>query len=268
MRVTLRNQPPKVYWEKRWAAIPVDTDAASASSYPLKYAEKAVSKWTRRILDAGCGTGRVLRYYHKQGHTIVGMDYIYASALKKLKSAPGGDALRLSAGDIRHPCFKEGSFHCVLAFGLFHGLESGLLDALQATRRLIEPGGRLCASFRADNLHTRLIDGYHDFCTGRAARGRPKCFHKMNLKRDEFSALLKRAGFEVEALYPVINMSILYKFECFRAASQKRFDETRGRGEGFLLSSFAERLQSLLFRCFPEQICNLFVAIARRPPQP
>lgn len=37
-----------------------------------------------RIIEAGCGAGRILRYYHDRGYNIIGMDFIDV-AIDKLK---------------------------------------------------------------------------------------------------------------------------------------------------------------------------------------
>lgn len=87
----------------------------------------------------------------------------------------------------------------------------------------------------------------------------------MNLSHAEYSALFRRAGFEIEAIYPVENMPILYKFRLFRASSHKVFNENTARKEGYLLSRFGQALQNLLMRFFPYQFCNIYVLIARKP---
>jgi len=124
-------------------------------AYPIKYAEVAINFEKGRILEAGCGAGRILRYYKNKGNDIVGVDYIY-SPLAKLRIVDPG--LNLGLCDIRNLIFRDQSFRFVLAFGLYHSLEKGFRRALKETYRVLEPGGKLCASFRADNLHTRLID--------------------------------------------------------------------------------------------------------------
>ena len=92
-----------------------------------------------------------------------------------------------------------------------------------------------------------------------------KEFHKMNLTRREVSALFERAGFVVESVVPVENMPILYKFAVFRARTHKVFNENRARVEGYRLSGLGQLLQDALMRFLPDQFCNIYVLIARRP---
>ena len=80
--------------------------------------------------------------------------------------------------------------------------------------------GSLCASFRADNIQTRLTD----WLTKRRSNANDsegETFHKMNLNRTEFKQAFEKVGFNIESISPVVNMPILYKFSFFRAVSHK-----------------------------------------------
>jgi len=263
MRITYRSASNKNYWTKRWDDIPADVPMENPSVYPLKYAQLAVTGKDGKLLEAGCGAGRVLRYYHERGYDIVGIDFIDA-VVGKLKDADA--SLNVEVGDIESLRFANQSFRYVLAFGLFHNLEHGLDKAVSETYRVLEKGGSVCASFRADNIQTKLTD----WLAARRAKNRDqeneaRHFHKMNLTRNEFEQLFVRAGFIVDSVYPVENMPILYKFPYFRSAGHKRFDENRARAEGYRLSWVGQRLQSFLMRFFPDQFCNIYVLIARKP---
>lgn len=263
MRVTYRDQNTRDYWEERWSAISADQPMENLSVYPLRYAAVTIQSAKGKILEAGCGTGRVLRYYKERGRDIVGMDYVQV-AIEKLRAVD--PELQVEVGDIRALSFPSGTFRYVLAFGLYHNLESGLDEAIRETGRVLEPGGKVCASFRADNIQTRLTD----WLKAHRRRGNGKIetakqFHKMNLKRSEFVRLFERARFVVERVFPVENMPILYQFAFFRARSHKVFNESLGRKEGYLLSPLGDFIQRVLMRFLPYQFCNVFVLIARKP---
>ncbi|GAB6038247.1 hypothetical protein JCM15519_28060 [Fundidesulfovibrio butyratiphilus] len=263
MRITYRQASNKDYWTRRWAAVEADDASENPDGYPLKYARITVEDEPGRVLEAGCGAGRVLRAYHDRGRDIVGMDFV-ESACAKLKRAD--QTLRLSVADILRLPFQSGAFRHVLAFGLYHNLETGLDQALAETRRVLQPGGRVCASFRADNFQTRLTDW---LAAARAPSGSrtsgTRCFHKANLTRQEFTTAFERAGFAVESLFPVENMPIFYKFAMFRAQGHKVFDENMARREGYRLSRLGQILQDALMRFFPDQFCNIYVIVARKP---
>ena len=76
MRITYRNRGVKEYWATRWADIPADSAMPNEGVYPLKYALQTVVSRAGAILEAGCGAGRILRYFHERGYVITGIDYI------------------------------------------------------------------------------------------------------------------------------------------------------------------------------------------------
>lgn len=262
MRITYRTRGVKEYWAARWEDIPADAPMENLGVYPLKYAQMTVKNKDGKILEAGCGAGRVLRYYHDRGYDILGFDFIDV-AISKLKEID--PTLQAEVGDITNLRFADQSFKYVLAFGLYHNLEHDLDKAIQETHRVLEKGGLVCASFRADNIQTKLTD----WLTNRKAKAKggenkTRSFHKMNLTRSEYEQLFTRAGFTIEFIGPVENMPILYKFAIFRSAGHKQFDENKARAEGYRLSWFGQRLQNFLMRFFPDQFCNIYVLIAQK----
>lgn len=262
MRITYRARGVKEYWTARWEDIPVDAPMENADAYPLKYAQMTVKDRAGRILEAGCGAGRILRYYHERGYDIIGMDFIEV-AINKLKDID--PSLKVEVGDITNLSYADNAFKYLLAFGLYHNLEHGLEKAIHETHRVLEHGGSVCASFRADNIQTRLTDWLADRGAKRNGADKAnKAFHKMNLTRAEYEKLFNKAGFAIDFIGPVENMPILYKFAIFRSAGHKKFDENKARAEGYRLSWFGQWLQNFLMRFFPDQFCNIYVLIARK----
>ena len=123
-----------------------------------------------------------------------------------------------------------------MAFGLYHNLEHGLDQSIEETCRILESGGSVCASFRADNIQTKLTGWLTERRVSRNSNAGGKAFHKMNLKRLEFKQVFEKFGFNVTSITPVENMPILYKFSFFRARSHRQFDENIARAEGYQLS--------------------------------
>lgn len=262
MRITYRSVNNRDYWTKRWSDIPADVAMENLNVYPLKYAEMTVKEKEGKILEAGCGAGRVLRYYHNRGYNILGIDFIEV-AISKLKSID--PTLQVEVGDITNLRFADQSFKYILAFGLYHNLEHGLDKAIRETYRVLEKGGSVCASFRADNIQVRLTDWLMDRRVKNVVgENKALAFHKMNLTRGECERLFTDAGFVIDFIGPVENMPILYKFAVLRSSNHKEFDENKARKEGYRLSWFGQRLQNLLMRFFPDQFCNIYVLIARK----
>lgn len=263
MRITRRDKGVREYWSRRWANIPVDEGMSNESVYPLKYALRAVScSGNGPILEAGCGNGRILRYFHDRGCDIVGIDYVEIAVIK-LREADR--TLKVQVADITALPFHDEVFSTVLSFGLYHNLEFGLESALAETFRILEPGGLVCASFRADNFQNLCVDFLSDRSTLSKKTQTPKAFHKINLKRGELVKLFRTAGFIVESVKPVENMPLLYRFRYFRAVNQQCFEEHLARRTGYQLSQFGRIIQKLLVWLLPNQFCSLYLINARRP---
>lgn len=261
MRITRRRQSVKDYWSSRWEDIPADEAMDNIHAYPLKYAEQIIKDKKGKILEAGCGAGRIQRYYHNKGMDILGIDFIKI-AIDKLKKID--QTLKVEVGDITDLRFDDCSFKYILAFGLYHNLEHGLEKSIQETYRILEPGGSLCASFRADNIQTKIVDWLANNRSGSNKDSKLLKFHKMNLTRSEFKNIFKNEGFEIEFIAPVENMPLLYKFSFFRSFAHKTFDENLARKEGYKLSPLGQLLQNFLMYFFPNQFCNINVMVAHK----
>lgn len=251
MRITYRKLDNKHYWEKRWADINADEPMENKNVYPLKYAEMVVKDKNGVILEAGCGAGRLMRYYKDRGYNIVGIDFI-EGAIAKLKEID--PTLKVEIGDITNLQFKDGIFRYILAFGLYHNLDGNNLEkSMRETFRVMEKGGEVCASFRADNIQNRLNDWLEARSRGhKRDDAKDKRFHKMNLTESEFKKLFEKHNFKVKNMYTVINMPLLYKFAFFRARDHKIFDENKARKEGYKLSFCGRLITSFLLKFFPD----------------
>jgi ubiquinone/menaquinone biosynthesis C-methylase UbiE len=95
-----------------------------------------------RVLDIGCGNGRVYHMVTKHQAGYVGVDQS-----KKLISVAKGknpDAV-FQVADMRDLPFEHESFDCVFAFASFHHLPSNedRLRALRETRRILRENGKI-----------------------------------------------------------------------------------------------------------------------------
>ena len=255
MRKTYRNKNNFKYWTDRWSSIDVDQPMQNNTSYPLKYSNLIVNNKDHIILEAGCGVGRILRYYHNKQYKIIGIDFI-KEAVEKLKKID--PSLNVNIGNILNLEFDNDYFDTVLAFGLYHNFHSENLEkALIETSRVLKKGGRICASFRADNIQELIIDWMN-----KEKINDNKEFHKLNLTKKEFIQLFKRHGIEVKDVYNVQNMPFIYKFKFFRSSHHKEFNENKARTEGYELSFFGKTIQNFLIKFFPGNFCNIYLLIA------
>ncbi len=255
MRKTFRNKNNKIYWHDRWANIATDVPMSNKNIYPLKYSNLVIKNKNQKILEAGCGAGRILKYYHKKDYNIIGIDFIKLAIQKIKKQDP---TLRVKNEDILNLSFRNNYFDVILAFGLFHNFFGRkLTKSIKESHRVLKKGGSLCASFRADNIQQYLIDFFSKNKTNNI-----KKFHKLNLKKKEFRELIENSGFEVKNIYNVQNMPFLYKFSFFREKNKKIFDEKKSRSKGYKLSFFGNIIQKFLIKFFSDSFCNSFIIIA------
>ncbi len=262
MRISYRYGTNKDYWQNRWDAVEIDEPMQNKNKYPLKYALETVKSPNERIMEAGCGNGRILRYFHDKGYNIIGIDFI-ASATEKLKEVD--PSLQAEPGDITNLKYDDCSFDTILSFGLYHNLMEAPLDkAIKETHRVLKDGGSVCASFRADNIQERITDYIRLKETQQGSHTQKKEFHKLNLTKKEYTQLFKKNGFTIKKFYPVQNMPFLYKFRIFRRKDHKEFNESKGRNEGYQLSFLGKIFQKFSMSFFPNQFCNIYVLIAEK----
>jgi SAM-dependent methyltransferase len=217
------------YWKNVGWIFQWTERAVNPNVYPLKYALFCVKSQADMILEAGCGNGRILRYFKEYGYKIMGMDFIEEAVVRLKNIDP---ELKVERGDITNLHYPDNYFDRILAFGLYHNLQGiSLKCAIKETFRVLKSGGSVCVSFRADDIANRI----NDWCSSLALPHK-RFFHKLNLSEIEFRNLFIENKFIVKDFSYVENMPFLYKFRFFRHQLHKEFDENKGRREGYLLS--------------------------------
>ena len=133
----------------------------------------------RTVLDAGCGTGRNVRFLARYGK-VTGLDFS-AVALDCCRQR---GLTRLVRGSANALPFASGAFDLVTSFDVL--TSGGVLDAeaLPESGRVLRPGGHLLVRVAA---YERLRGGRHD--------DEWNIDHRY--ERGELSAKLAAAGFEV-----------------------------------------------------------------------
>ena len=111
---------------------------------------RVAARASGRVLELGCGTGRISFPLARAGVDLVGVDYsarMLARAESRLKARRrrgSSPSLSLVRGDIRALPFRPGTFAQVLApYGVLQSLlrDRDLQETLDAVSRVLEPGG-------------------------------------------------------------------------------------------------------------------------------
>ena len=260
MRHTYRYKNNFQYWTDRWENLEVDKVMSNKDIYPLKYSEKLVNNDKEgTILEAGCGNGRLLKYYHNKGYDIHGIDFI-DSAVKKLKKSD--NSLKVDKMSIFNTSFKKNKFKYIMAFGLYHNFRDDTLIALKETNRILSDSGVLCASFRADNIQNKIIDDLYE----KRYEGdkKEKYYHKSNFKISDLKKIFGLSNFRIIDIKKAVNMSFLYKIKLFRASKQNNFNENIGRNQGYNLNKLGQLINTILLFISKNQFCNVSVVYAQK----
>lgn len=220
-----------------------------------------VDSKSKKILELGCGLGRILKHYHGLGYSISGIDRCEV-AIKKLKKE--NPALDIKLGDIRALDLKDESFDVVLAFGVFHNIPEGIENALQETRRALRKGGKFCISMKPDNFESWLNDSFLRWRERRSRSSAQRRFYKMLVDRREFEDLCGKWGLNVEQVHFSRNLSFLYRIPFLREKSEKQATETARRSNGYQLNRLGRMIDRCLTWAFPESTADLFVFIGTR----
>jgi SAM-dependent methyltransferase len=140
----------------------------------------------RALLDAGCGTGGLLRRLAAAaiGHRLVGVDFSAAAAAR----AHAKSGASTAAGDIQALPFDAGTFGVVVSADVLCHRMVEPDRALAEARRVLAPGGTLVLNLPAfewlKSAHDRRVHTSRRFTTGQT------------------NALLRAAGFErIETRY-------------------------------------------------------------------
>ena len=122
----------------RIAAVSAATDEGST---PLDHLLLSfVPPDCRRLLDLGCGTGRLTRMLAARADEVTAVDFS-PEMLRVARERSRGGAIRYVEADVLDLPHGLGSFDCVISVNLLHHLP--LDRAVGAMQAVLAPGGRL-----------------------------------------------------------------------------------------------------------------------------
>ena len=149
-----------------------------------------------RILDIGCGTGALLAALHKR-HTeaqLCGIDLAFNMS-RHASELLGGDVMIVN-GDAGQLPFGAGVFDLVVSASTFQWVQD-LKACFDECRRVLRPGGLLCAAFFGGKTLQELQESYREALTWRIGGSAP-CEDRLHRFRtvDEVRKVLEGIGFD------------------------------------------------------------------------
>lgn len=129
-----------------------------------------------RVIDLGCGGGRNLRFFLKNGYPVFGLDKDPAAIAKTLQLAqqwqPGIEPSQFKVGTVEDNDFSPGSFDLVICNAVLHFAESKrhFEQILFSACKLLRPGGFFFSRLASDiGLEDRVLakgNGRYDLPDG------------------------------------------------------------------------------------------------------
>ena len=255
MRKYFRFEENKKYWDRRWSEAGQDSERfLNKKIYPIFFSDKVVLKNKGKILEIGCGLGRIVKHYHFMGKNITGIERSRLAVKKLNKLIP---ELNINYGDAKKLKFSDSTFDVALAFGVYHNFEFDLEKGISEFSRILKVDGSFIISMRPNNFEMWLNEKYWKFKYRKKLK--KKKFHKLVVNEKEFTDLLEKYSLNVQQVYRARNMSILYRIPFLQNSKTKNLDESSRRSQGYKLNLVGEFLDKFLTTFFSYSFCNVLV---------
>ena len=159
----------------------------------------------RRILEAGCGSGRVVKYLTDRGYRFVdGIEANTHTVLEAKKIMPF-----IHHGDVSDMFWDDDTFDFVLSFGVIEHFPSGPQEPLKEMLRVLRPGGTAIVTVPSFNLVRQKKykkepnDKYYVFKVADK-------FFEYRFTPEEFRFECLEAGFEIVGDEPISHLDGMY----------------------------------------------------------
>ena len=144
----------------------------------------------RRVLDAGCGAGRMMPLLAGHGCSVEGVDLSPQMVRRSLRDHPEHPAQVASIADLP---FADASFDGVFCwYSTIHSPDPDLADILRELRRVLRPGGYALVAFQTG-------EGVRDVSESYRRHGHEVVLHRWNRSPEQVAQALGTAGLTVVA---------------------------------------------------------------------
>lgn len=155
-----------------------------------------------RVLDLGCGNGRISKIIKEHGFETYGMD-INIAAIEFAQTQPDLAGIEFSVQDAMATDYADESFDAVIEQAVLACMEK--IDrpiVLSEVHRILKHGGLLSIAefgMREDKKEKYEIDALltGEYGTRIVRKGEPTEFRSHNFAKEELDSLIREAGFEI-----------------------------------------------------------------------
>ena len=250
MRKIYISEPRNLFWENYWKKAVEDSDSIKdLNVYPLHLINKHVDK-NSKIVELGCGLGRVLKHYHHQGIHIEGLEYDNYCVAKLQQE---NSTYRVIEANIISLPYADKSFTIAMAFGVLGHLEQDMDKAFSEINRILEPQGVLAGSLCYNNFGRFIFNLIARFKIWR--KRSKKHFYTHLFSKKEIKNMLSDHGFELKELTPILSPEVLYNYFPFLRGQKRDFSQKQKRTshDYYPLNIFGKAIYFIMKKVIPYQ---------------
>ncbi len=255
-------QERQSFWSNYWEKIKEDVNEINANEYPLHLVNKYIKENKNcKIVDIGCGLGRVLKHLHYKGYNIRGIDYI-EYCIRKLKTEDSN--LKVQQANVLDLPYEDNLFAIVMAFGILGHIENRMHKAFKEVSRILKPGGILAGSLCYNNIGRKIFQVIHYF--KKLIKKKHMKFYTHLFSLIEIKNILKKHHFELIEFQPVISREVIYKNFLFLRGKTKSipYKLFRSNEKYYRLNFIGEMIYRIIKKHFPFQYTSAISFIAKK----
>lgn len=250
--------------ESVWTSYNFDEDLERTTHLDItRIHDKYISQYTSgkqpstvKILDAGCGMGRLLRYYSAKGYNIYGVEVLEELVRRIKMTFP---ILKVEHASVLDLPFQEANFDIYISVGVLRWIDPPIMNKVfDEAFRVLKPDGILLLDSCCKTYMFDALDWLKEFI------GRKERLIEHRVSLDTLRLLCSSAGFQVielKADLPGYYIGWLARIPIVRTLC---LVPTGNSLAPFKLKSGSESLLRHLMKTFDLQSGNFYL-IARKP---